>query len=247
MSIHIITSTYKDEHKLQWLNGLDNRFIYTVYRKHDNLLSGQENRISNNLIEIPNIGRCDYSFLYHIIMNYDNLADINVFVKANWYEYNIEFGYLLNECDKYDFMQAGTHAELIDWDNRMKEDDLSENYMDWLKEFFPNNHKNMGKRSGWGHGPCFSVSRELIRRHPIDVYIKLINKFYPENGSFKTDYIKYRYKSFNDLIIDLGHRYHNELLRFYKIFFTHDLPIDHNFNIHQEYIPMPEHLLKNKI
>lgn len=247
MSIHIITSTYKDEHKLQWLNGLDNRFIYTVYRKDDNLLSGQENRISNNLIEIPNIGRCDYSFLYHIIMNYDNLADINVFVKANWYEYNIEFGYLLNECDKYDFMQAGTHAELIDWDNRMKEDDLSENYMDWLKEFFPNNHKNMGKRRGWGHGPCFSVSRELIRRHPIDVYIKLINKFYPENGSFKTDYIKYRYKSFNDLIIDVGHRYHNELLRFYKIFFTHDLPIDHNFNIHQEYIPMPEHLLKNKI
>ena len=67
MSIHVITSTYKDEDKLLWLNGLDNRFIYTVYRKDDNLLSGQENRISNNLIEIPNVGKCDYSFLYHII------------------------------------------------------------------------------------------------------------------------------------------------------------------------------------
>lgn len=247
MSIHIITSTYNDEHKLLWLNGLDNRFIYTVYRKDDNLLSGQENIISNNLIEIPNIGKCDFSFLYHIIKNYDNLAKINVFVKSNWYEYNIEFGYLLNECHKYDFMQAGTHAELIDWDNRIKEDDLTENYMDWLKEFFPNNHTNMGKRGGWGHAHCFSVSRDLIRRHPIDVYIKMINKFYPSSGSFKTDYIKYNYKSYYDLLKNVWIRYNNELARFYKIFFTHDLPTGHNFNIHQEYIPMPEHLLKNKI
>ncbi len=239
MTIHIITSTYKDEHKLKWLHGLDNRFIYTVYRKNDNLSPEQENRISNNLIEIPNIGRCDYAFLYHIIKNYDKLADVNVFVKANWYEHKINFGYLLTECHHYDFMTVGTHPELIDWDNRIKEDDLTENYMDWLKEFFPNNHTNMGKRGGWGHGPCFSVSRELIRRHPIDVYIKLINKFYPAGGSFKTDYIKYRYKSFNDLIIDVGHRYHNELLRFYRMFFTHDLPNGHKFKIYHEDIPMP--------
>jgi len=247
MTIHVITSTYKDEDKLLWLNGLDNRFIYTVYRKDDNLLSGQENRISNNLIEIPNVGKCDYSFLYHIITNYDNLANINVFVKSNWYEYEINFGYLLNECHKYDFMQVGTHPELIDWDNRIKEDDLSENYMDWLKEFFPKNHTNMGKRGGWGHAHCFSVSRDLIRRHPKHVYIKMINKFYPGSGSYKTDYIKYNYKSYGDLQKNVWLRYNNELARFYKIFFTHDLPNGHTFKIHQEYIPMPEHLLKNNI
>ena len=246
MSIHIITATYKDEHKLHWLNRLNSRFQYVVYRKNDNLQVGQEIILSNNLIEIPNIGRCDYAFLYHIIKNYDNLADRNVFVKCNWYENAINFDYLLNECQNYDFITKGTHPELIDWDYREDVDELSENYMDWLKEFFPNNHKNMGKRGGWGHGPCFSVSRELIHRHPKSVYEKLIYKFYPSSGSFKTDYIKYNYKSYNHLLVDISHRYHNELLRFYRLFFTHDLPVDHKFRIYEEYIPIPNHMLNKK-
>ena len=242
MSIHIITATYNDEHKLSWLNGLDNRFKYLVYRKNDELKVGEERIFSNNLIEIPNVGRCDYAFLYHIIKNYDNLAPINVFVKNNWYEQQINFGYLLNECHDYDFMMVGRHPELIDWDYRVNEDDLSENYMDWLKEVFPNNHTNIGKRGGWGHSTCISVSRELIRRHPKSVYERFLNKFYPSSGSFKLDYVKYKYPSLEKLMEDVWIRYHNEIGRFYAMFFTHDLPPNHKYKIYEEDIPIPSHL-----
>jgi hypothetical protein len=238
MSIKIITSVYNDEYKLnRCIENVKNANIdYIVYKKSDNLQIGEMNKISDTWTEIPNIGRCDYSFLYHIITNYDNLANTNVFVKCNWYENNIPFWYLLYKCTQYDYMQVGTFYEVVDWDDLSSCEELCENKYKWLMEIFPNNYKNLGVRPGWGHGPSFSVSRELIRRHDKSVYEHMLNKFHESSNSFSRDYQKYNYKSYNDLLVDIGIRYHNDLLRFYRVFFTHNLPADNNYNIftHEE-------------
>lgn len=236
MSKVIITSTYKDQSKLLWVNNLnDKRVPFIIYQKRDGLV--KEIIVNENVIEIPNIGRCDYAFLYHIVKNYDNLHDTNVFVKCNWRDNGIPFSKIFENCDKYDFMTVGTHEETINWDINDKEDELSETKQDWLREIFPENCTNLGNIQTWGHGPCFSVSRRMIHRHPVEVYEKLMNKFLPESGSFDTDYTKYpKYSNLGELIIDVGKRYHNEFLRFYPILFTHDLPESTDFKIFREKI-----------
>jgi hypothetical protein len=234
MSIKIITSVYNDEHKLnRWIGNIKNANIdYIVYKKNDQLKEGEYNRITDNRIEIPNIGRCDYSFLYHIIQNYHTLADTNIFVKCNWFENNIRFWDLLAKCSQYDYMQVGTHPEIVNWDDfSIGDDGMCENKNKWLMEIFPDNCNNLGNIPGWGHGPAFSVSRELIHRHEKSVYENMLNKFHESSNSFSTDYEKYNYKTYNDLLVDVGINYHNELGRFYMILFTHNLPKDGKYKI----------------
>ena len=56
------------------------------------------------------------------------------------------------------------------------------------------------------------------------------------------DHVKYKYPSLEKLMEDVWIRYHNEIGRFYAMFFTHDLPMDHEFRMYEEDIPMPAHL-----
>lgn len=250
MTIKLITAIYKDENKLNlWIDKIKNAKIdYVVYKKSDDLKMGEFNKITENLIEISNIGRCDYAFLYHIIENYDDLATTNIFVKCNWFENNIRFWDLLTKCHNYDYMEVGTHPEIVDWNDFSKVDDLCENRMDWLNEIFPNNYENLGLRPGWGHGPAFSVSKELIHRHKKEVYVHMINKFHESSNSYSRDYLKYGYESYNKMLIDVGILYHNELLRFYRLFFTHELPENNTYKIfsHEESIGLSNPVKKIK-
>jgi len=75
-NITIIVSRFNEN--LNWINEFPfNQFKYIVYNKGNN-----ENFEKNNVVKIvklENIGRCDHTFLYHIIENYDNLSNIVVF------------------------------------------------------------------------------------------------------------------------------------------------------------------------
>jgi Protein of unknown function (DUF3431) len=76
MTIDIIVSRYNED--LSWtLNHPFNKFQYIVYNKGPNENFHKEH--IKKIISVPNVGRCDHTYLYHIVENYDNLADINVF------------------------------------------------------------------------------------------------------------------------------------------------------------------------
>ena len=233
--VHIVTSTYKDEFKLKWTQKLPTGVSYTIYKKNDHLLVGQENRIADHVVEIPNVGRCDYAFLYHIVKNYDTLDDITVFVKCNWQDNTIPFWKLVDECRGYDYMTVGTHFETFDWDTalRQRETRHAESSIDWYTHIFTNAPATPGKVNRWGHGPCFSVSRDLIRRHPKSTYEYLLQRFYPESKSFDAlHYLAHGYATYSDMIKDVGIIYHNELLRFYTVLFTHN--ISDTFRIYRD-------------
>lgn len=74
--VSIIVSRYNEN--LDWMNEKPfNRFKYIVYNKgiNDNF----EKKYVSKVINLPNVGRCDHTYLYHIVNNFNNLNIINVF------------------------------------------------------------------------------------------------------------------------------------------------------------------------
>jgi hypothetical protein len=75
-NIEIVIARYNED--LNWLKDKPfNKYKSIVYNKgiNDNF----EKYNVKNIMKLKNIGRCDHTYLYHIINNYDNLADITFF------------------------------------------------------------------------------------------------------------------------------------------------------------------------
>ena len=274
--IDIITSFYKDFNKFNWkdecYNYIDDSYSldFKIYRKDDSLDIDSKDVIEEDgFITIPNIGRCDYAFLLHIVRNYENLSDINIFTKINWRDQKNDFFSLLADSKLYDFCDVGDTQELQIWDPEiieygcslyMSDSGISDkNYQcidytknkkngffhhvmesdtlhDWYNEIFKNEHPPKLFWS-WSHGPCFSATREIIRRHKKEVYEYLLSRFLPHSKSWNPELGKKimsesRGTEVTDKIVmdDVAHHYHDNFLRFWRVLFTHN--IEHNkFNI----------------
>ena len=74
--IEIVVSRYNES--LSWMDEYPfSLFTYTIYNKgsNDDFLKKQDNKV----IDLDNLGRCDHTYLYHIVSNYDNLKPITIF------------------------------------------------------------------------------------------------------------------------------------------------------------------------
>lgn len=75
-NVEIVVARYNEN--LNWLNEYPfNQFVYTVYNKGINQEFNKTN--VSKIIDLPNVGRCDHTYLYHVVENYNNLAPITVF------------------------------------------------------------------------------------------------------------------------------------------------------------------------
>jgi len=79
-NIEIVVSRFNED--LEWTNtNLFSKYPIICYNKGVN-----NNYKVNNLkkkVKLPNIGRESHTYLYHIINNYDNLADVTVFLPGS--------------------------------------------------------------------------------------------------------------------------------------------------------------------
>lgn len=76
MKIEIIVARYNED--LKWtLDSPFNQFRYTVYNKGIN--DDFEKSNVTKIVSLENVGRCDHTYLYHIVNNFDSLSDINIF------------------------------------------------------------------------------------------------------------------------------------------------------------------------
>lgn len=67
---------------LKWLNEYPfNQITYIVYNKGINDKFNKKNVIK--IINLKNVGRCDHTYLYHVVNNYDNLDDITIFLPGS--------------------------------------------------------------------------------------------------------------------------------------------------------------------
>ena len=81
-SVDLVISAYKED--LEWLNHIPATFrqVY-IYNKGPGMIIGVD--IPYTEIKLKNIGRCDHTYLYHVIHNYNNLADVTIFATGSTY------------------------------------------------------------------------------------------------------------------------------------------------------------------
>lgn len=191
-NIEIIISRYNED--LKWTTeDIFNEYKYTVYNKGDNDNFSKIN--IDKIINVKNVGRCDHTYLYHIIQNYNNLSEITVFFPGSLdleYKKNRAIEILTFIKTKKKAFFLGNHSEnlkkmfnyfyLDNWQstNTQNLDKNNESNLQlskirpfgkWFKYYFGN--KIVNKYCYWG---VFSIDKRDIIQHPKSRYIILINQ-----------------------------------------------------------------------
>ena len=192
-NVVIVIARYNES--LSWLDEHPfNKFEYIVYNKGDNYDFVKTN--VKSIVNLPNLGRCDHTYLYHIINNYYNLTDIVVFlpgsvnmpekkhIAVNILNNIINSNYTKASFIGYYYDSIQKHFTDFTLDNHKcgYEENFKKNsettllkcrvrpYGNWYRFFFGNVNAHMAAFSG-----VFSVDKRDIIQHHLDRYKKLLN------------------------------------------------------------------------
>jgi hypothetical protein len=204
--IEIVVSRYSEN--LSWLDQKPfNQYPVIVYNKGINNKFLKTDKIIK-VVNVKNVGRCDHTYLYHIIKNYDNLANVTVFLPGS---VNLDYkkskaSRLLGKVAKHNstVFFSDRYAKLSDlypftldtYQSRDKSNLTTnmENILEkssirpfgkWFETRFPNYKQDHIYCNFYG---IFAVSRENILQHPKSYYQELIkelsNTSNPEVGHY---------------------------------------------------------------
>jgi hypothetical protein len=189
--IEIVVARYNED--LNWTKEYPfNQFKYTIYNKgkNDNFTKPALYRV----FQLPNVGRCDHTYLYHVVANYSTLAPITIFLPGSIQinhkkEIAVKLINHILSCNNAVFLGFTTSNikhefktfYLDNWaasdpNNRINNEDsklqpaLLRPYGKWYKHFFKKtivkNYCFMG---------IFSINKLDIIKHDISRYIQLLN------------------------------------------------------------------------
>ena len=79
MDFQVVVIRYMED--VSWVENLDNAIIYN---------KGNKITSKHPVINLPNIGMCGASTFYHCLRNYENLADLTLFIQGNPWDGEIE-------------------------------------------------------------------------------------------------------------------------------------------------------------
>jgi hypothetical protein len=174
MSYKIIVSRFNEN--IYWLSDeIDNCIIYN---------KGDKLNIENEII-LENVGRESHTYLHYIITNYDNLPDVVVFTQGKILDHigSDDVRYLIdikNQALENSKSQiVSIHHNIEYWNLVNGEYYLQNNYknnkpvifLDWFKENINMTYPEPLYNYSFG---IFSVKKELILKHPIEYYKRLI-------------------------------------------------------------------------
>jgi hypothetical protein len=189
--IEIVVARYNED--LSWIKEYPfNQFKYTIYNKGNNQDFTRPSFY--RVVQLPNVGRCDHTYLYHIVNNYSQLAPITIFlpgsiqiiykktvaIKLINYILNTKnavfLGFKTNNIKKYfntfalDNWSATDPNNLINNNNTHLEPALLRPYGKWYKHFFGNiivqKYCYMG---------IFSINKLDIIKHDVSRFQQLLN------------------------------------------------------------------------
>lgn len=195
MTIDLVISYYKED--LDWVKkygGFNNIYIYN---KGPNVVPDIGHRYME--INLPNIGRCDHTYLYHIIQNYDSLATVTIFTtgSVDLPHKTQQFDFIFDKTFKtrdtvfygsyypnvknslYDFSLTGYNATYAKNATENQPMSLSKirPFGPWYESHFGNLEITLLNYFG-----IFSVSKKHIHNHDKNHYINLIEDF-PVNSN----------------------------------------------------------------
>jgi len=193
MNINIVVSRYNEN--LDWINNkLFNKYFITCYNK------GINNKFNINspheIIKLNNVGKCDHTYLYHIVNNYDNLSDYIIFLPGSnnapyklrksrnlinhieYYKKLVNIGSITEINIKNKFYNFTRNSYLTtDKDNKELNADSKIRISDirpfgkWYEHHFDN--LNVNFHTWWG---IFATTREIIHKRPKEFYQKLLDE-----------------------------------------------------------------------
>jgi Protein of unknown function (DUF3431) len=182
----VIAHFNEDVSAIQDLDGLKN-IPTTCYRKYTNE-SGRCDRV----VHLPNVGRESHTYLYHIVSNYDRLADLTFFVQGgalgNHFKKDILTRVVQNAMKTRDSAFVGvrsTDQSYREFQIETYSSSTHSNYAvnpgsqqvlspirplgPWLDHYLPGTPLPM-----LTYGAIFAVSNGLILQHPVSRYQKLL-------------------------------------------------------------------------
>lgn len=202
--IEIVIARYNEN--LDWIN-LEpyNKYTNIIYNKGINE-NFETNQLTQKIIKLKNVGRCDETYLNHIVMNYDNLANITIFLPGslNIDVKNQKAKLLIDEIEKHqDTVFIGTKF------NNIRDDLYNFQLNEWIATDTENNKINpeskleLSKIRPFGkwfdtYFNCnisfvsylgiLGISKRDILNHPKSYYEKLLiqlqNSSNPEVGHY---------------------------------------------------------------
>jgi len=201
----LVIAYYKEN--LDWLTDLDVKYknainkVY-IYCKGD---LPPPTTYPHVEIQMPNMGRCDHTYLYHIVKQYKNLAPVTLFTTGSTdsvakrlkkFEQTIERMYQTHDSVFYAYQTKNGQTVAKESYNFVMENygasDSSNKsaivttkcelasprpFGKWYKKHFP--HVRI---YNWVTRAVFAVSAKHIHQHPQSYYEKLVAEF-PKGGS----------------------------------------------------------------
>ena len=184
MSKCLIISRFQED--ISWLNYYKDFKLY-IYNKGDEI----QNSNFKNIIKIPNLGRESQTWLYHIVNNYNNLDDINIFLQARIDDLGCMAFRNPNEycqnIDKYGF-EVKRYGLLgpLHWENNVGIEKDSRYKKNWeegkisksdlgFRKFAKSIFPEIPIFVATSYGGCFAVKKELILKYNIIFYEKLLD------------------------------------------------------------------------
>ena len=188
MKKRLIISRFNEN--ISWLDEF-NEFDKTVYNKGEKI----KNITNTKIITLNNVGRESHTWLFHIVNNYNNLDDINIFLQGriddlNCMAYKDPKEYL-KTIDKYGF-SASRYGILgpFHWSKNVGIEKNPKYKEHWEK--FKISRSNIGFRQfskilfpeipiivATSYGGCFAVKKHQIKKYDISFYEKILG--YLEN------------------------------------------------------------------
>lgn len=179
--INLIVARYKED--VDWLskvNSIPNENIF-IYDKHE-----KTSHVTNNSFLLENIGREAHTYIVHIINNYNNLSDINIFCQGNPFDHcRHMLDFLNNELTVLnDTKFKWLSNSLFDSDRFGKP---HHHISTDMKEFFEAIGLTLNtEKFKFGPGAQFLVSKELIMKHPLSFYENMLKQF--DSNIYKKEY-----------------------------------------------------------
>jgi len=191
----IVTVVARYNENISWLSESPfNRYPILLYEKGKSRFEGCCLPICRRVL-LPNVGRCDHTYLHYIISHYNNLPDRIIFLPGSiQLNHKIEaarhmFDIIENDkkLSEY-FHSSGDDAKqelynftIDSWSSTDKDNLIENNESDLLKsrirpfgkwfEYHFSHQKKIKKIWLWG---IFATTRDRIRAHPRALYKRLI-------------------------------------------------------------------------
>lgn len=131
--------------------------------------------------DLPNIGREAHTYIYHIVKNYENLSEINVFSQANPFDHCPEFIDKLEKVNtKYKYFEF-SNIEISC--NKKGEPDHPDLPIEKIfKHLFP--HKKCPEHFYSKGNAIFAVNKKRILFHPKEFYERALDLFDIEKAPY---------------------------------------------------------------